>query len=71
MFFRTARRIAIGVIGMTVLGIGVFMLVLPGPAIIVIPLGLVILATEFVWARRWLKRLKKDIARAKQNLTQW
>ena len=30
------------------------MLVLPGPAIVFIPLGLAILATEFLWARKWL-----------------
>jgi len=30
-------------------------LVLPGPAILVIPVGLAILATEFLWAKRWLK----------------
>ena len=34
------------------------MLVLPGPAIIVIPLGLAVLAVEFAWARRWLERLR-------------
>ena len=34
------------------------MIVLPGPAIIVIPVGLGILATEFIWARRLLKVLK-------------
>ena len=38
--------------GGTVLAIGVALLVLPGPAFIIIPAGLAILATEFVWARR-------------------
>ena len=51
-----ARKPVVAVIGGTVVLIGVAMLVLPGPAFIVIPLGLVILATEFLWARRWLKR---------------
>lgn len=59
---RTARRIVIAVVGATVLVIGVAMIVLPGPAIVVIPAGLAILATEFVWARRWLKRLKERAA---------
>jgi len=48
------------VIGLTVVLIGVAMIVLPGPALIVIPLGLAILATELVWARRLLKRVKKS-----------
>jgi hypothetical protein len=41
-----------------VLVIGVALLVLPGPAFLVIPLGLVILSLEFLWARRLLSRLK-------------
>jgi len=55
---RHLRRLAIGVIGLTVLAIGVAMIVLPGPATVVIPLGLGILAVEFAWARRMLERLK-------------
>lgn len=31
------------------------MLVLPGPALLVIPAGLAILAVEFAWARKWLR----------------
>ena len=41
------------------LGIGVALIVLPGPAIVVIPVGLAILATEYTWARRSLNRLKQ------------
>jgi tellurite resistance protein TerC len=37
------------------------LLVLPGPAIIVIPVGLTILATEFVWARTILKKVKNGM----------
>jgi uncharacterized protein (TIGR02611 family) len=53
------RKAIVGVIGFTVLLIGVAMTVLPGPAIVVIPLGLAILATEFVWAQRMLKRAQE------------
>ena len=55
---RTARRLIIAVIGFTVLLIGIALIVLPGPAIIVIPIGLTILATEFVWARNLMKKVK-------------
>lgn len=55
---RFVRRLVVGVIGGTVVAIGVAMIVLPGPAIVVIPVGLAILATEFVWARRLLRRVK-------------
>jgi hypothetical protein len=52
------RRILVIVGGGTVLAIGVAMMVLPGPAFLVIPLGLGILAIEFAWARRWLRSAK-------------
>jgi hypothetical protein len=55
---RIARRVIVSVIGATVLLIGIALLVLPGPAFIVIPVGLAILATEYAWARRWLKKVR-------------
>ena len=51
---RHARRIVITVVGATVVAVGIAMIVLPGPAFIVIPAGLAILGLEFAWARRWL-----------------
>jgi tellurite resistance protein TerC len=64
--YKLARRIAIAVIGGTVILVGVIMLVTPGPALVVIPLGLAILAVEFAWARHWLNRLKASLS--KENL---
>jgi uncharacterized protein (TIGR02611 family) len=63
------RKIVVAVIGSTVLLIGIALLVLPGPAILVIPIGLGILATEFIWARRALKRGRILVKRAKRALT--
>lgn len=60
--YKAARRIVIGVVGVTVLLIGVVMIVTPGPAIVVIPVGLAILSIEFTWARMWLKRLRETIS---------
>ena len=54
------------VVGLTVLGVGVALIVLPGPAFIVIPIGLGILATEFAWARHLL-HAARDRARAMVN----
>lgn len=56
--YKWARRIVVGVIGGSVLLIGVAMVVLPGPAILVVPLGLGILGLEFAWARIWLRKLR-------------
>jgi uncharacterized protein (TIGR02611 family) len=53
------KRVIVSVIGGTVLLIGVALLVLPGPAFIVIPIGLAILATEYAWARRWLRKVRR------------
>jgi len=51
-----ARRVLVIIIGTIVLLIGVAMIFLPGPAFLVIPAGLAILATEFEWARNLLDR---------------
>jgi uncharacterized protein (TIGR02611 family) len=56
--FAWLRRAVVAVIGFTVLLIGIAMVVLPGPAVVVIPLGLAILATEFLWAKRLLERAR-------------
>lgn len=49
-----AVRILYIVVGFTLLGAGVAMLVLPGPAFVVIPVGLALLSLEFAWAERLL-----------------
>jgi uncharacterized protein (TIGR02611 family) len=56
---KVVRRVIISVVGATVLLIGVALLFLPGPALIVIPIGLAILATEYAWARRWLRKVRR------------
>lgn len=53
------RRVLISLLGGTVLLIGIAMIVLPGPAIVVIPAGLAILAIEFAWARHWLSKVRQ------------
>lgn len=56
---RTVRRIVVAVVGTTILAVGMALLVLPGPAFLVIPIGLAVLALEFEWARRWLRRARE------------
>jgi len=60
--YRWARRIAVALVGGTVLAIGIALIVLPGPAFVVIPLGLAILGAEFAWARHWLRKVKQRSA---------
>lgn len=56
--YKWARRLVVAVIGGSVVLIGIAMIVLPGPAILVVPLGLGILGLEFAWARIWLRKLR-------------
>jgi len=53
------KRIIIAVVGGTVLALGIALIVLPGPAFLVIPAGLAILAIEFAWAKRWLRKARE------------
>jgi tellurite resistance protein TerC len=53
-----ARRIVVAVIGGSIVLLGIAMVVLPGPAIVVIPVGLGVLGLEFAWARHWLRKLR-------------
>ena len=57
------KRTAIILAGGAVLAIGLALLVLPGPAFVVIPLGLAILAIELTWARRWLRKVRELVHR--------
>jgi uncharacterized protein (TIGR02611 family) len=66
--YKVAKRVAIGVVGGTVLAIGIVMMVTPGPGIAGILAGLGILAIEFAWARSWLKKIK---AKAQGMATQF
>ena len=59
---RFAKSIVVGVMGGTVVLIGIALIILPGPAFIVIPIGLSILATEFAWAKRWLEKARQMAA---------
>lgn len=59
--YRSAKKLVIAIVGGTILLLGILLIVLPGPAIIVIPAGLSILAIEFSWARRWLKSVRETI----------
>jgi uncharacterized protein (TIGR02611 family) len=62
---RNGRRIGITVIGFAVVIAGVAMLVLPGPGLVVICVGLAILSTEYVWAQRMLSTARAKADQAK------
>lgn len=63
-----ALRIIKAVFGLTLLLIGLLMIFLPGPALIVIPVSLAILAGEFIWARVLLRRVKRYMRAARNSV---
>ncbi len=62
------RRFIVGVIGGLVLLAGFALMFLPGPAFVVIPLGLAILATEFAWARHYLHKARDYFEKVKKRV---
>ena len=54
-----ARKLGVAIVGGVVLAAGLAMIVLPGPAVVVIPIGLTILASEFEWPRRMLVKVRQ------------
>jgi uncharacterized protein (TIGR02611 family) len=63
-------RIGFGVVGMLVLIGGLVMLVTPGPAFVLIPIGLAMLSLEFVWAERLLEKSLEHAQIAQEKAAQ-
>jgi uncharacterized protein (TIGR02611 family) len=63
-------RILFAVAGVTVLLAGLVMLVTPGPAFVLIPIGLAMLSLEFVWAERLLEKSLEQAQIAQQKASQ-
>jgi uncharacterized protein (TIGR02611 family) len=63
-----ARRVGVLILGGSVLLVGIALIVLPGPAFVVIPIGLAILATEFLWARRCLRIMRNSAEKGVEKL---
>jgi len=60
-------RIGFGATGALVTVVGLIMLVTPGPAFVLIPIGLAMLSMEFVWAERLLDKSLDQAAKAQQK----
>ncbi len=54
------RWLGVAIVGGALVVTGLVLMVLPGPGIPLLVLGLVILATEFAWAEAVLSRVKKQ-----------
>jgi uncharacterized protein (TIGR02611 family) len=60
---KQARRLIVLVVGFTIILIGIVMLIGPGPGALIVPIGLALLASEFIWARRLLNRYTEQAQR--------
>ncbi len=65
--------------GITIIGggltlLGLILIILPGPAWLLLPIGLAILSLEYPWARKWLRKsqqyLSQSAAWADEKLSQ-
>ncbi len=67
---RATRKILVTILGVTLLIGGVLLLVLPGPGLVVIILGLVVLSWEYEWAKHHLHRARKAHKKAMAKIRQ-
>ncbi len=59
------RRLGIAILGGLLLGVGAVMLIIPGPGLLVVALGLTVLSWEFRWAKRLLVPVRRAVRRIK------
>lgn len=52
------KKAGVLVLGVTIIIIGIILLPLPGPGMLIIAGGLLVLSTEFMWAERHLESMK-------------
>lgn len=61
-----ARKVGVALIGFPVLVAGVAMLVLPGPGLLVILVGLLIISWEFDWAKHYVEKVRSQLNKVSQ-----
>ncbi|MCL9797142.1 PGPGW domain-containing protein, partial [Frankia sp. AgKG'84/4] len=59
---RLLRRLVVTMLGVAILGVGIAMLVLPGPGFLVVALGFFVLSLEYEWARSRFERARQKAA---------
>ena len=67
ILYKQIRKLVVFLIGISIVLIGCVLFFTPGPAIIVIPVGLAVLATEFIWAKKLLKKFKETTSSITQS----
>ena len=65
---KPVRKLAITLVGGFLLLLGLVLIVLPGPAVLVIPIALAILSLEYPLAKVWLKKSQRLLSQSAQRL---
>ena len=64
---RVARKLGVALAGLCVVGIGL-VLPIPGTGVVLVPIGLAILATEFLWAGKLNRLIRRLVRRPRLTL---
>ncbi|HEX5796968.1 MAG TPA: PGPGW domain-containing protein [Candidatus Saccharimonadales bacterium] len=67
---RAAKKIIIFIAGVIVILCGIVLLVIPGPGLLVMFVGLLILSLEFEWAKKWRDEAKKRLREMNDKVRQ-
>lgn len=65
---KQARRVVILTMGTSLILIGLAFMLTPMPGLLTVFAGLAALSTEFVWARRWVRKLREQTERLKNSI---
>ncbi len=63
----SVQKIVVAVAGGVLIVLGIALLVLPGPGLLLIALGLFVLSFEFDWARRLVESLRSWLRRRRPS----
>jgi len=51
----------LSLLGFILVALGLLFIILPGPAVLFLPLGLALLSFEYDWAKVWLRRCQRGM----------
>ena len=69
---KTAKRFAVGTVGFVVVALGIVLMPLPGPGVLIVLLGVLILSTQFEWAERRVEQVRDAALRgAADSVKSW
>lgn len=58
------KKVLLTIAGVFFISLGLIFILLPGPAVICIPLGLALLAMEYPWAKVWLRKAQRSLRKS-------